>query len=201
MHRFLAERLISPEAHDGQSQRIDGQLVVLHVLAEDIGDAGSPSFALDLGMICRVRKHLLEFDPRRIWRLPEIVKNNILDLDIDVRERTLLDVGLDDIVLALLIDDEVLHIAVQEIECVGLIALDGEAIATEIELSPAREVILVLNLLRAVLEVAIVDRLGASDIVDAHDHGVHVGERTLALVHKGRQTDRTIARTRIVTFK
>ena len=62
----LAERLVCPEAHDGQSQRIDGQFIVLHVLAEDISDTGSPSFALDLGMIGRVREHLFEFNSCRI---------------------------------------------------------------------------------------------------------------------------------------
>ena len=116
----LAERLVSPEAHDGQSQGIDGQLVVLHVLAEDIGDAGGPSFPLDLGMIRRVRLHLFEFDSSRVWRLPEIVKNDILDLDIDIRKRSLLYVGLNDVVLAFLLDHGVLHVAIQKIECVGL---------------------------------------------------------------------------------
>ena len=56
------ECLVSPEANDGQPERIYGQLVVLHVLAKDVRDAGGPSFPLDLGMIRRVRKHLFEFD-------------------------------------------------------------------------------------------------------------------------------------------
>ena len=80
----LAERLVGPEAHDGQSQGIDGQLIVLHVLPEDIRDAGGPSFSLDLGMIRRVRIHLLEFDSSGIRRLSEVIKNDVLDLDIDI---------------------------------------------------------------------------------------------------------------------
>jgi len=37
--RPLAECLVGPEAHDGEPQRIHGKFVVLHVFAEDIGDA------------------------------------------------------------------------------------------------------------------------------------------------------------------
>ncbi len=63
---LLLERLVGPEADDGQSQRIDGQLIVLHVVAEDIGHAGGPSLPLEFCMIRRVRVHLLELNPRRI---------------------------------------------------------------------------------------------------------------------------------------
>lgn len=44
--RFLAERLVGPETHDGQAKRVNGDLIVLHVLSEDIGDAGGPSLSL-----------------------------------------------------------------------------------------------------------------------------------------------------------
>ena len=63
---LLLERLVGPEADDGQSQRIDSQLIVLHVVAEDIGHAGGPSLPLEFGMIRRVRVHLLELNARRI---------------------------------------------------------------------------------------------------------------------------------------
>ena len=49
----LAECLVGPEAHDGQTERVHGQLVVFHVLAEDVGDAGCPSLPLEFGMIRR----------------------------------------------------------------------------------------------------------------------------------------------------
>ena len=51
---LLLERLVGPEADDGQSQRIDGQLIILHVVAEDIGHAGGPSLPLEFGMVRRV---------------------------------------------------------------------------------------------------------------------------------------------------
>ena len=62
----LLERLVGPEADDGQSQRIDGQLLVLHLLAEDVGDAGGPLLPLEFAMIRGIRINLLELDARRI---------------------------------------------------------------------------------------------------------------------------------------
>jgi hypothetical protein len=99
--RSSAERLVGSESDKRQSQRIHSEFVILHILAEDIGDAGGPSLALDLGMIGGIREHLFEFDSRRIRRLTEIVENDILDLDIDVRKRAVFDIGLNDVVVAL----------------------------------------------------------------------------------------------------
>ena len=82
----LAERLVGPEAHDGQTEGVHGQLIVLHVLAEDIGDAGCPSLPLEFGMIRGIGVHLLELDARRIRRLSQVVKDDVLDLHIDIRK-------------------------------------------------------------------------------------------------------------------
>jgi hypothetical protein len=60
------ERLVGPEANDGQAERIDGQLVVFHAVAEDIGDAGGPLLAFEFRMVGRIGKEFLELDPRRI---------------------------------------------------------------------------------------------------------------------------------------
>ena len=35
----LAKRLVGPEADDRQSEEVHGKLIVLHILAKDIGDA------------------------------------------------------------------------------------------------------------------------------------------------------------------
>src|SRR5260370_85885 len=75
----LAERLVGPEAHDGQAEWVDGQLIVLHVFAEDIGNAGRPSLPLEFGMIRRIGVHLLELDAGRIGRLTQVVKDDVLD--------------------------------------------------------------------------------------------------------------------------
>ena len=180
----LLERLVGPEADDGQAERIDGQLVVLHVLAEDIGNAGCPLLPLEFGMVRGIREHFLELDARRIGRLAQVVEDDVLHLDIDKRKRAVFGVIGDDIVLALLVDHCALHVAIEEIERVGLVALDGEAIAAEIKFRPAGEVILVLRLLRPVLEVAIVDRFGPAHVVDADDERLRVGKRLLAAEDK-----------------
>ena len=80
-----------------------------------------------------------------------------------------------------------MNIAVEEVESIGLIAFDGEAVPAEIEFREAGQVILVLGFLRAVLEVAVVDGLSPAHVVDANDHGVHTGERALALEGQARK--------------
>ena len=64
--KILTKCLVGAEADDRQTQGVDGQFVILHVFAEDIGDGCGPSFALDFAVVRRIREHLFEFDPRRI---------------------------------------------------------------------------------------------------------------------------------------
>src|ERR1035437_5419175 len=170
----LAERLVNSEAHDGRPKRVHRQFLVLHGLPKDIGDAGCPSFPFEFRVIRGIGVHLLKLDPGRIRRLPQIVKDNVLYLDIDIRKRAFFDVCLDDVVLAFLLYNGTLNVAIQEVKRVRLVPLDSEAIAAEVELRPARKVILVLRLLGAVLEVAIVDRFGLTHIVNPYDHRVHI---------------------------
>lgn len=61
---LLLERLVGPEADDGQSQRIDGQLVVLDLVPEDVGHAGGPLLPLEHGVVRRVREYSLELNSR-----------------------------------------------------------------------------------------------------------------------------------------
>ena len=77
-----------------------------------------------------------------------------------------------------------LDVAVQEIESAGLVALNREAIAGEIELSPPCEVVLVLCLLGPILKVSIVDRFRMADVVDSNDEWMNFCERLLALEYK-----------------
>ena len=88
-------------------------------------------------MIRGVRVNLLELDARRIRRLSEVVKDDVLDLDIDIRQGAVFDVVLNAVVLALLVDDGALHIAIEEVKRLRLITFDGEAIAAEIQLGPS----------------------------------------------------------------
>jgi hypothetical protein len=90
--------------------------------------------------------------------IAEVVKSNILDLYIHIRKHAVFHVGLDDFVLAFLLNDGALHISIQEVERARLIAFDRETIAAKVEFGPAHEVILVLCFLGTVLKVAIVDR-------------------------------------------
>src|ERR1017187_2332431 len=112
----LAECLVRPEAHDGQTEGVHGKLIVFHILAKDIGDAGCPSLPLEFRMIRGVGVHLLELDARRIRRLSQVVKDDVLNLHIDIRQAAVFDVILNAVVLALLVDHGALHVAIEEIK-------------------------------------------------------------------------------------
>ncbi len=59
----LLESLIGSESHDGQSKGINGKLVVLYVLPEDVSDAGGPTLPFQLGVVRRIAEHFHEFNP------------------------------------------------------------------------------------------------------------------------------------------
>ena len=62
----LLERLVSPELYQREPEWINLNLVVLHDRAENIGDAGCPTLALELGMVCRIREDFHKLNSRRI---------------------------------------------------------------------------------------------------------------------------------------
>jgi len=94
----LFERLVGPEADDGQSEGVHGQFVILDRLAEDVGDAGGPLLPPELGVIRGIGEDLLELDARRIRRLAQVVENDVFDRHVDERERTVFGVIGDDVV-------------------------------------------------------------------------------------------------------
>ena len=55
-------------------------------------------------MIRGVGVELLELDARRIRRLLQVVKDHVLDLDIDIRQTAVFDVILNAVVFAFLVD-------------------------------------------------------------------------------------------------
>src|SRR3984957_2036449 len=129
----LAECLVGPKAHDGQTEGVHGELIIFHILAKDIGHAGCPSLPLEFGMIRGIGIYLLKFNTRRIWRLPQVVEDHVLDLDIDVRQAAVFDVILNAVVLAFLVDYGTLYVAIEEVKRLRLITFDRETIAAEVQ--------------------------------------------------------------------
>src|SRR6202035_4831519 len=97
------------------------------------------------------------------------------------------DIALKALVLAFLLDYGTLHVAIEEVKRGRLVSLNGEAVPAEIQFCPARKIVLVLRLLWAVLEVAIVDRFRTPDLVNPYDHRVHRSKRVLAFVNQSSQ--------------
>ena len=67
-------------------------------------------------MIRGIGVHLLELDPRRIRRLSQVVKDDVLDLHIDIRQAAVFDVVLNAVVLPLLVDYRPLYVTIEEVE-------------------------------------------------------------------------------------
>jgi hypothetical protein len=178
----LAECLIDPEANNSQAQWIYREFVVLHVFAENIGDGRCPALTLQFGVVDWIREHLLKLDARRIWRLAQVIQDDIFHFNVHKRKARISNIILDKVVLTLLVDHRALDVAVQIIERICLVPLDGEPVAAEVELGPARQVVFVLGFLRAVLKIAVVDSLCPADVIDAHYHRTHRCKRILAPV-------------------
>ncbi len=87
-------------------------------------------------MIRGVGVHLLELDARRIRRLSQVVKDDVLNLHIDIRQAAVFDVILNAVVLAFLVDHGALHVAIEEVERLRLITFDRETIAAESTVLP-----------------------------------------------------------------
>jgi hypothetical protein len=133
--------------------------------------------------------------------LPEIVKDDVLDLDINVRKSAVVPVREDDIVLAFLLDHGTLHVAVQKVEGIRLVTLNGETIPAEVQLRPTGEVILVLHFLRPILEVAIVDRFGPANVVDTEIMGCMLARALWLSKVTAASARQTMTSARIVTFR
>ena len=92
------------------------QRIVGDVVRENVRHAGRPGLALDEGVVSRCGEYLVEFNACRIGRLPEVVKDDVLDLDIDIG---LCDVTLERgncFVFLLLADDSLLDVRIQEVK-------------------------------------------------------------------------------------
>lgn len=57
----------------GQTEGVHRELIVPHVLAEDIGDATRPSLALEFGMTAALVYAFLNSTPCRIGRLSQVL--------------------------------------------------------------------------------------------------------------------------------
>src|SRR5208337_3175204 len=85
---------------------------------------------------------------------------------------------LDDVVLAVGIENAVSELAVEEVEGLRKVILNRVAIAAVIEGAKLREKILRLGILGLVFEVVVVDGFGAAQVVDTDHQWAEVLEGT-----------------------
>ena len=166
---FSFECLIFTEVGDGHAEWVDRDQFIGHLGLEKEHEVRGVQIALQLAVVGgRVIDHVEVHTRTEGWRL-HLFERNFFYVDIDFGRGGIGDEFLDDVVLAVGVEDAVGELAVEEVEGLREIVLNGVAVAAVIEVAKLREEILRFGVLGLVFEVVVVDGLGAAQIVDA-DH-------------------------------
>ncbi len=181
---LLSERLVLAEIGDGQAQRIDRQHLVADLVAEGVDDIGSPELAFLFRVVERAGENLVELDPSLERRLPQVLDSDGLDLDIDIGLAGVEQEGLDYFFLFVFLQDRVLQITIQEVECLGEVLVHRVVIAAVVDPRPLGEEVAVLGLLGLVGKVLVVNGFGATDIVDADDERLDAAQSSLRSIEE-----------------
>src|SRR5580704_5148769 len=171
------ERLIFAEVGDGHSERIDGNQFIGNLGLENEYKVRGVEIAFQFAMVGRRVIDHIEVDARAERRRLHFFERNLLDFDIDFGRRGIREEFLENVVLAVGIENPVRELAVEEVQGFREVVLNGVAVAAVVEGAELGEKILGFGVLGLVFEVVIVDGFGASEIVDANHEGPEVLER------------------------
>src|SRR5438876_4938523 len=127
------EGLVFPEIADGQPQRIDGDEFIRHVLSKDEDKIRRIEIPCQLGVVGRVINHI-EVHAGLVGRL-HLFECHFLHLHVDLGEPGVGQEFLDDVVLAVGVENSVRELAVKEIQSPRKVALDGVTIAAVVQLA------------------------------------------------------------------
>src|ERR1700680_2263798 len=130
---FSFERLIFAEVGDGQSERVDGDQFVGYMGFEKEDKICGVKIALQLAMVGgRVIDHV-EIHARTEGRCLHLFERTLFDIDIDLGRGGIRDEFLDDVVLAVGVENAVRKLAVEEVEGLREFILNRVAVAAVIE--------------------------------------------------------------------
>src|SRR5580704_8544852 len=185
-HRCSLEGLVLAEIRDRKAQRIDRNKFVRNIALKNKHEIGGIQVTLDLAVIRgRVIDHVKVHTSLVGWGL-HVFESDFLHINVDFGDGGVRDELLNDIVLAVGVDDAVRKLAVQEIEGLRKVILNRVAIAAVIERAELRQKILGLSILWLVLEVVIIDGFSPAQVVDSNDERTDVLKRAnRSQVHKG----------------
>ena len=163
------ECLVFAEIGDGHAERIDGNQFIGNLGLENEDEVRGVEVALQFAMVGgRVIDHV-EVHARAEGRGLHLFECDFLHVHVDLGRGGVGDEFLDDVVLAVGVEDAVGELAVEEVQRLREIVLNRVAVAAVVERAKLRQKILRFGVLRLVFEVVVVDGLGAAQIVDA-DH-------------------------------
>src|SRR5260370_1328449 len=166
---FSFESLVFEEVGNGQSEWIDRNQFVGHLGLEKEEKVRSVKVALQLAMVGGRIVDQIEVHARTEGRGLHLFKRNFFYIDIDLGCSHVRDEFLDDVVLAVGVEDSVGKLAVEEVEGLREVILDGVAVATVIKVAKLRTKILRFPILGLVFKIVVVDGLGAAQVIDT-DH-------------------------------
>src|SRR5271168_2904892 len=166
---FSFERLVLAEVGDRHSEWVDRNQFVGYLGLEKEDKVRGVEIAFQLAVVGgRVIDHV-KVHARAEGRRLHLVERDFLHVHIDFRRGGVRDEFLDDVVLAVGIENTVGELAVEEVQGLREIVLNRVAVAAVIEVAKLGEEILRFSILRLVFKVVVVDSLSAAQIVYA-DH-------------------------------
>src|SRR5260221_13811423 len=173
-HENSFERLILAEVGNRQPQGIDGDEFVGHAGLENEDKISGIQFTFQFAVIGgRVVDHV-EVHARTVGRRLQFFERDLLYIDVDFRSRGIGEKFLDDIVLPVSVEDAVGQVAVEKVQRLREIVLDGVSVPAIVELAELREEIFGFGVLRFVFEVMVVDRFRAPEVVNADDQRAEI---------------------------
>src|SRR5580704_10843779 len=153
---FSFERLVLAEVGDGHSEWVNRNQFVGYLGLEKEDKVRGVEIAFQLAVVGgRVIDHVEVHTRAEGWRL-HLFERDLLHVHIDFRRGGVRDEFLDDVVLAVGIENTVGELAVEEVQRLREIILNRVAVAAVIEVAELGEKLLRLGILRLVFEVVVV---------------------------------------------
>src|ERR1700739_697336 len=172
------ECLVLTEVGDRQSQRIDGDEFVGHAGLENKNEVGSIELALQLAVISGRVVHHVKIHAGAVGWCLQFLERDLLHVDVDFGSRGVGQEFPDDVVLPIGVEDAVGELAVEEVERLCEVVLDGVAVPPVEELREFGEKVFRFGVLWFVLEIVIIDRFCSPEVVDTDDERPEVLEGT-----------------------
>src|SRR5271156_1079842 len=173
---FSFERLVFAVVGNGHSERVDRNQFVGHMGFEEEDKVRRIKIAFQLAVVGgRVIDHVEVHTRAEGWRL-HLFERDFLYVHIDLGCCGIRDEFLDDVVLAVGVENAVGELAIEEVQGLREIILNRVAVAAIVEGAKLGQEIFRLGVLRFVFQVVVVDSFGSAEVIDADDERAKILE-------------------------